>query len=160
MVATTTPGSCPDLCGRATTPHDRASPGIELRNAGPIRHVQLLRSLLGDIGGGGHTLAEIDLGPLARKAGLPQPRRQVLRREHSGKVRYLDVEFDLPDGTRLAIEVDGSVHREPITWWDDMSRQNEVMIGGQPMLRFPSFMIRMEPNRVVSDLRRIRLAHS
>ncbi len=75
-------------------------------------------------------------------------------------MRYIDVEVDLPDGTVLAIEVDGSVHREPITWWDDMSRQNEVVIAGQPMLRFPSMMMRICPDRVVSDLRRIRLAHS
>lgn len=131
-----------------------------LREAGSVRHVQLLRNLLGDIGGGGHTLGEIDLGPLARRAGLPQLRRQALRREPGGKVRYLDAEIELPDRTLLAIEVDGSVHREPLTWWDDMSRQNEVVIAGQPMLRFPSMMMRISPERIISDLRRIRLAHS
>lgn len=131
-----------------------------MREAGSVRHVQLLRNLLGDIGGGGHTLGEIDLGPLARRAGLPQLRRQALRREPGGKVRYLDAEIELPDRTLLAIEVDGSVHREPLTWWDDMSRQNEVVIAGQPMLRFPSMMMRISPERIISDLRRIRLAHS
>jgi hypothetical protein len=103
-----------------------------------------MRTLLGDIDGGGHTLAEIDLGPLARRAALPPPRRQVLRRQRGRKVRYLDAEIDLPDGSKLAIEVDGSVHREPITWWDDMSRHNDVVIGGQPVLRYPSIIVRRE----------------
>ncbi len=119
-----------------------------------------MRSLLGDIGGGGHTFAEIGLGPLIRRAGLPTPRRQVLRREASGKARYLDVEVDLPDGTRLAIEVDGCVHLEAVTWWDDMARQNDVMIAGQPMLRFPAILLRLAPERVLNDLQRVRLAHS
>ena len=72
-----------------------------------------MRDILGDIGGGGHTLAEIGLRPLALRAGLPAPRRQVLRREPDGKVRYLDAEFDLPDGTVLVVEVDGFVHLKP-----------------------------------------------
>jgi hypothetical protein len=41
----------------------------ELRVAGHVRHVAIMRNILGDIAGGGHTLAEINLGPLARRAG-------------------------------------------------------------------------------------------
>jgi hypothetical protein len=132
----------------------------ELRVAGPIRHVAAMRDILGDIGGGGHTLAEIDLGPLAVKAGLPPPRRQRLRRESSGKARWLDVEFDLPDGTALAVEVDGSAHMQIDSWIDDSDRQNEVVIGGQPVLRFPSITVRLNEQRVIDQLRRMRLAHS
>ena len=132
----------------------------ELQLAGHVRHVQIMRAILGDIGGGGHTLAEIDLGPLARRAGLPAPRRQRLRRESGGKVRWLDVEFDLPDGTVLVVEVDGAVHIQPESWWDDADRQNEVVIGGQPVLRFPSLVIRLTEQRVVDQLRRMRVAHT
>jgi hypothetical protein len=132
----------------------------ELQLAGHVRHVQIMRAILGDIGGGGHTLAEIDLGPLARRAGLPAPRRQRLRRESGGKVRWLDVEFDLPDGTVLVVEVDGAVHIQPESWWDDADRQNEVVIGGQPVLRFPSLIIRLTEQRVVDQLRRMRVAHT
>jgi hypothetical protein len=131
----------------------------ELRAAGRIRHVAIMRDILGDIGGGGHTLAEIDLGRLARRAGLGPPRRQRLRREPGGKVRWLDAEFDLPDGTVLAVEVDGAVHIQPESWWDDADRQNEVVIGKQPVLRFPSLVIRLDESRVVDQLRRMRLAH-
>jgi hypothetical protein len=131
----------------------------ELAGAGQVRHARLLNQILGDVSDGGHTLAEIDLGPLARRAGLPPPRRQVLCVEPAGRRRYLDAEFDLPDGHTLAVEVDGSVHLQPSNWWDDLSRQNEITIGGRIVLRFPSVAIRSHPDAVVDQLRRIRLAH-
>lgn len=133
---------------------------IELRRAGGIRHARIMREILGDIGGGGHTLAEIDLGPLALQAGLPRPRRQVLRPEPNGRVRYVDAEFDLPDGTILTVEIDGAVHLQPQAWWDDTSRQNEIVIAGRPMLRFPSLTIRLDGAAVIDQLRRMRLAHT
>jgi hypothetical protein len=131
----------------------------ELDRAGSIRHVRIMRDVLGDIAGGGHTLAELDLGPLAVRAGLGRPRRQALRPEPNGRIRYLDAEFDLPDRTVLAVEVDGAVHLQPETWWNDADRQNEVVIGGRPMLRFPSLTVRLEPARVIDQLTRMRLAH-
>ncbi|HEU5267832.1 MAG TPA: DUF559 domain-containing protein, partial [Jatrophihabitans sp.] len=109
---------------------------------------------------GGHTLAEIDLGPLARRAGLPPPHRQAVRPAPSGHVRYVDAEFNLPDGTVLAVEIDGAVHLKPTSWWNDMDRQNELVIGGQPVLRFPSVTLRLEPDRVADQLQRMRLAHA
>ncbi len=132
----------------------------ELERAGAVRHGAILRAVLGDIAGGGHTLAELDLGPLARRAGLPRPRRQALRREPDGRVRYVDAEFDLPDGTVLAVEIDGAVHLKPLEWWGDMSRQNELVIRGQPVLRFDSITLRLRPNQVVDQLRRMRFAHA
>jgi hypothetical protein len=132
----------------------------ELRVAGPVRHVAIMRDILGDIGGGGHTLTEIELGSLARSAGLPPPRRQRLRREGGGKVRWLDAEFDLPDGTVLVVEVDGAAHMQIESWVDDSDRQNEIVIGGQPVLRFPSLTIRLNEQRVVDQLSRMRHAHS
>lgn len=132
----------------------------ELRVAGPVRHVAIMRDILGDIGGGGHTLAEIGLAKLALCAGLPMPRRQALRREPTGKVRYLDAEFDLPDGTEFVVEVDGFVHLKPVSWWNDMSRQNEIVIGGRPVLRFPSVTIRLEPAVVIDQLHRMLVAHA
>lgn len=153
--------ACAILCAavqqRLTTAERLAS---ELRLAGPIRHAKIMREIVGDISGGGHTLAEIDLAPLAREAGLPSPRRQALRREPSGRVRYLDAEFDLPDGRTLAVEIDGAVHLQTQKWWDDLDRQNELVIAGDHVLRFPSVTVRLEPAKVVDQLRRMRLAYS
>ena len=97
---------------------------------------------------------------LCARAGLPRLRRQVLRREPSGKTRYLDAEFDLPDGTVLAVEIDGAVYLQPESWWDDSARQNEVVIAGRPMLRLPSLTVRLDGPAVVDQLRRMRLAHA
>jgi hypothetical protein len=132
----------------------------ELQAAGQIRHVAIMRDILGDIGGGGHTLAEIDFGPLARRAGLGPPRRQRLRRDWDGKVRWLDVEFNLPDGIVLVVEVDGRGHLEIENWLDDADRENEVVIDGRPVLRFPSITVRLNGPRVIDQLRRMRVAHT
>jgi hypothetical protein len=132
----------------------------ELAMAGPVRHAAIMRVILGDIGGGGHTLAEIDLAAIARRAGLAAPRRQVLRREPNGRVRYVDAEFDLPDGTALVVEIDGAVHLNPEVWSDDMSRQNEIVIGGRPVLRFSSLTVRLDQDRVVDQLARMRVARA
>ncbi|WP_375502973.1 hypothetical protein [uncultured Jatrophihabitans sp.] len=132
----------------------------ELRKAGRVRHAAIMRAILGDIGGGGHTLAEIELGPIALRAGLPRPRRQALRRDPHGRWRYVDAEFDLPDGVVLVVEVDGAVHLQPRSYWDDLDRQNEIVIDGSPVLRFASLGVRLAEQRVVDQLRRMRRAHT
>ena len=129
-----------------------------LREAGHVRHVAIMRSVLGDISGGGHTLAEIDLAPLARRAGLGRPLRQVLRREPNGRARYVDAAFDLPDGSTLLVEIDGAVHLKALNWWDDLSRQNELLIGGDRLLRFDSVTMRLHAERVVDQLVRMRIS--
>lgn len=87
----------------------------------------------GDIEGGAHSLLEIDFRKLARWAGLPPPRGQQVRRDSAGRRRYLDADFD-----DFAVEVDGAVHLRPLTWWDDMWRQNDIVLAGTPVLRFAS----------------------
>jgi hypothetical protein len=131
----------------------------ELAAAGRVRHAAIMRAVLGDIAGGAHTLAEIDLGKLARRAGLGTPRRQAFRRDPDGAVRYLDAEFSLPDGSVLAVEVDGRGHLEVRQWMDDLNRQNEVVIDGRTVLRYASLTIRLNESKVVEQLRRMRLAH-
>jgi hypothetical protein len=103
----------------------------------------------GDIEGGAHSLLEIDFHQLARRAGIPAPRGQSLRTDARGRRRYLDADF----GAFVA-EVDGALHLRPLTWWDDMWRMNDIVIGGKPMLRFSSVGIRLDADRVIEQLRR------
>lgn len=133
---------------------------LELASAGSVRHVRIMRQVLGDIAGGAHTLAEIDLGPLAAAAGLPEPKRQAHRPDAEGHPRYLDAEFDLPDGTVLAAEVDGRGHLAVETWLEDTDRDNEVVIGGRTVLRYPSITVRLNRPKVLDQLQRIRAAHT
>jgi hypothetical protein len=101
-----------------------------------------------DIEGGSHSLLEIDFLKLARRAGVSPPVRQAVRTDHSGRRRYLDADFDT-----FAVEVDGAVHLRPATWWDDMFRQNSIVLTGKPVLRFASVAVRLHPDAVIAQLR-------
>jgi hypothetical protein len=124
-----------------------------LARAGPVRRRRLIGLTLGDIQGGAQSLLEIDFVALAALAGLPPPRQQVVRTDAAGRRRYIDVDFEIFD-----VEVDGAVHLLPSNYWDDMDRQNELTIGGSRLLRFSTVAIRLEPDKVVSQLRRAAAA--
>ncbi len=126
-----------------------------LADAPRIRHRASLAAAVRDIAQGAEALSEIDFGRLCRRYGLPEPTRQAIRVEPSGRRRYLDAEWRLPDGRVVAIEVDGALHLSPQRWYADQLRQNEIVIGGAVVLRFPSVVVRDEPLVVVDQLRRV-----
>lgn len=130
-----------------------------LATAGRVRHVALLRRVIADVGGGADSLAEMEMASLIRRAGLPAPRRQAFRRDASGRRRYVDLEVDLPDGTVLAIEVDGSHHLDVRHWWSDQQRQNDLAEAGRLLARYPAVVVRTEPEAVVASLRRLAAPH-
>jgi hypothetical protein len=129
-----------------------------LRAAPRARHRAALIAAVGDIGQGAQALSEIDFARLCRRHRLPRPTRQAVRVEPSGRRRYLDVEWLLPDGRVVAAEIDGALHLAPRRWYDDALRQNEVVIGGTVVLRFPSVVVRNAPDLVADQLRRLFLA--
>jgi hypothetical protein len=59
----------------------------ELEQMRPLRRAKLFRAALVEIEGGAQSRAELDVGRLCRRFGLPRPRRQVRRRDSSGRVR-------------------------------------------------------------------------
>jgi hypothetical protein len=75
-----------------------------------IRHRAALMAAVEDIAMGAHALSEIDFARLRRRHGLPEPVRQQVRRDPSGRRRYLDALWVLPDGRRVVVEVDGALH--------------------------------------------------
>ncbi|MFI5101075.1 MAG: hypothetical protein ACHQE5_11285 [Actinomycetes bacterium] len=85
----------------------------ELHGAGRIGHRQLLAAAAADIAGGAQALSEIDFVRLCRRHGLPEPTRQAVRVEASGRRRYLDAEWVRADGVHVVAEVDGAVHLLP-----------------------------------------------
>lgn len=125
-----------------------------LARASRTRHRAALIAAVGDIEMGAQALSEIDFAKLCRRAGLPQPIRQAVRMEANGRRRYLDAEWRLADGRRVAAEVDGAVHLAPRAWFDDQLRQNELVLAGTVVLRYPSVVVREEPQLVVAQLRR------
>lgn len=126
----------------------------KLRNGGQ------LRLALGDIAGGAHSFAEIDIGRLCSRVGLRPPDRQRIRRDKQGRRRYLDCEWVLPDGSVIVLEVDGSFHMRTEHWWRDMKRERSVVVSGRTVLRCSSIEIRLEPDDIVLDLAAVGVPRS
>ena len=129
-----------------------------LDDAGPIRHRHAMTLALGDIAGGAQALTEIDFHRFVRRYRLGKILGQSIRLDGAGRRRYLDVEIESPDGSRIAIEVDGALHLVVVTYWNDMDRGNELLIAGQPHLRYPSIAFRLEPTKVAAQIRRAQSA--
>jgi hypothetical protein len=123
--------------------------GVLARLARARRH-QLITTTVADAAGGSHSLAELDFLGLCRSGGLPTPSRQVVRRDGTGRRRYLDAYF--PEW-RIIVEIDGGQHLDPGQAWADMRRQNDLWTAGERVLRFPSWALRTDPTAVVAQLR-------
>jgi len=92
------------------------------------RHRAALLAAVHDIGQGSQALSEIDFVRLCRRFGLPEPFQQKVRREPSGKRRYLDAYWRRADGRLVVVEVDGAFHLGVDRWWDDQLRQNVITL--------------------------------
>jgi hypothetical protein len=125
-----------------------------LDDAPRSRHRAALLLALCDIGQGAQALSEIDFGHICKTYGLPKPSRQAVRYEPGGRRRYLDAEWRLPDGRVVAVEVDGALHLSARRWYADQLRQNDIVLGGTLVLRYPSAIVRNEPQLVAAQLRR------
>jgi hypothetical protein len=127
----------------------------ELDGTGRVAHRKQMLRALGDIEGGSRAMSEIDLVRLCRRAGLPEPVRQRMRRDVHGRRRYLDAEWDLGTRRTLSLEVDGMNHMDAGQWYDDLLRQSELVVpGGHRVIRIPALALRLEPERVLAILRR------
>jgi hypothetical protein len=135
-----------------STPTRLTTAALQIRK---LRHKRNITLALGDIAGGAQSFAEIDVGRICRDAGLPAPDRQVLRYDGSGRRRYLDCEWRLPDGRIVVLEIDGSFHMRTEHWVRDMQRERSIVVDGRIVLRCSSVEIRLEPWRIVSDLVRV-----
>jgi hypothetical protein len=120
-----------------------------------LRNGKTFALVLDDVAGGAQSFAEMDVGRLCREYGLAQPQRQVVRFDKQGRRRYLDCVWMLSDGRVVVLEVDGSFHAEVVAWWSDMKRERAVVIQGDTVLRCSSLELRLEPEDVMADLRRI-----
>lgn len=134
---------------RLARPDDIAA---ELAVAGRVRHRAVLRDALGLFSDGADSVAELDVTRLVRRAGLPEPARQVriLGRRH-------DLAVLLPDGRTLVIEVDGPQHVSPEARWADAAHNADLAAAGVVVLRIPTYAARQHPDEVVARLRQIRL---
>ena len=124
--------------------------GVELAVAGRVRHRAVLREALGLSAEGADSVAELDVLRLVRRAGLPEPARQVanLGRRH-------DLALQLPDGRTLVIEVDGPYHDVPEKRRADAEHDAALAAEGVVVLRVPGYAHRHHADQVVARLRQI-----
>jgi very-short-patch-repair endonuclease len=147
----------------AVVQQQRATPQVlaaALERAGRVRLRAVLHAALADITGGAGALSEIDFLTLCRKARLPTPRLQRRHHEQNGRPRFIDAEFEAANGLTLSVEIDGVGHLDPERWWADHERQNELVITGARMLRFPAPVVRHRPEWVADQIRRALAALS
>jgi hypothetical protein len=111
------------------------------------RRRKLIIEALGDIAGGSQAISELDFIRLVvRPFGLPEPSRQLSRRDRHDRRRWIDAAWD---DCKLAVEIDGAHHTEdPLQRWDDMERDIDLMLDGYQILRFPAWLVRENPGYV------------
>jgi hypothetical protein len=126
----------------------------ELEGAGAVRHRRVLLSALVDIEGGAQAVSELDFLKFCRRNGLPKPTLQEVRVDSFGRRRYLDASLRRNDGGVIRVEVDGALHLVASTYWSDMARGNDLVIGNERVLRFPSYVIHSNDPIAVNQLRR------
>jgi hypothetical protein len=92
-------------------------PGVRRAAAelGWSRRHALVITTAKDCDGGSHSLSELDLLQLCRRERLPIPDRQVVRRDRTGRRRYVDAMWD---EWKLAVEIDGAHHLEVAQMWE------------------------------------------
>lgn len=120
--------------------------------AGAIRHVRHMRAAIADIGAGAQTLGEHDVARVCLRHGIAEPHRQRMRRDSSGRRRYLDCEWDCDDGTVLVLEVDGLHHLEAAHWVRDMQRERAFVRPGRRVLRCANVELRLDSADLAADL--------
>jgi very-short-patch-repair endonuclease len=141
-----------DARRRRLTDWDRLLDALVLHARRGRDGVGTLRSILDDHFG---ERARTDSGferlvlALLKQSGLPEP---VL--QHTVRVDGRDYRLDLAyPRSRLAIELDGGIHRRREVWENDHLRQNALILAGWTVLRFTWREYKDHPGRLVAAIR-------
>jgi hypothetical protein len=132
----------------------------ELPRMHPLRRSRLFRATLETVADGSHSVYELDLIRMCRNEALPLPDRQSRRRDASGRLRYSDAEWRLPDGRVVVLEVDGGFHMEVEHWEEDIVRERDLVTTGAIVLRCTGREIRDESPRIAASLRAVGVDQS
>lgn len=129
-----------------TTPDMLAGAALRIRRD---RRRRLLHVVVLDLLGGARSLGEIDVARACRRRGLPEPSRQVLRRDGAHRY-YLDVYWDEWD---VVLEIDGIHHAWAENIVGDALRHNAVAITSATVLRLPLLGLRVQPDAFFDQVR-------
>ena len=112
------------------------------------KRLGLLHAVVSDLLGGVRSLGELDVGRELRRRGLPEPERQVLRRDRRGRY-YLDLYWPR---WRVVVEVDGIHHVWSENVVGDALRQNSLALDGDTVLRLPLLGLRLQPDAFFAQI--------
>jgi hypothetical protein len=118
----------------------------------PLRRARQMRELLGDVSGGAHSLAEVDLRKACRTFGVRLPDSQRTRLDRAGRRRHTDAEWTLADGREVVLEVHGAFHDDAMQATLDRRRNRKLTSPTRVVLQCSAWEIRHEPWEVMEDL--------
>lgn len=126
-----------------------------IARVGPISGRALMLRTVDDLELGAQSIHELRFTRGLRRAGLPQPDRQVWRQHGDGRW-YLDASWEEYD---LHVEIDGLAHRLVTQWVADIDRSNELEIHKSGCrLRIVGFLLLEQEAHVMDQVRRALLA--
>ncbi|KNX36323.1 hypothetical protein [Luteipulveratus halotolerans] len=108
----------------------------------------LIDQVIRDVCAGAQSLGELDFARLCRERGLPEPDRQVVTKGPKGRI-FLDVRWST---LGVVVEIDGAHHASGLMPVDDALRQNQVVLGGDVVLRIPVLGLRLEPDGFMNQV--------
>ena len=125
----------------------------------PLRRAKPLKRTLEFVAAGAHSGAELELGRLCRRFGIRPPDRQRQRKDRSGRTRWTDAEWDLPDGTTLVLEIDGAFHMDVLQAGDDAKRSRRLTTRTRVVVRCTAYELTHEGSEVAGDLIALGVPH-
>ncbi len=118
----------------------------------PLRRARPFKRTLSFVDAGAHSGAEVELGRMCRRFGIRAPDRQRQRRDRSGRIRWTDAEWDLPDGTTLVLEIDGAFHADVLQAGEDAKRSRRLTTRTRIVVRCTAYELTHEAAEVAFDL--------
>ena len=134
---------------RLTTPLKMIGWVDQLR---PLRRAKPLKRTLSFVEAGAHSGAEVELGRVCRRFGIRPPDRQRRRADRTGRIRWTDAEWDLPDGRVLILEIDGAFHIDVLQAADDAKRSRRLTTPTRTVVRCTAYELTHESEEVAIDL--------
>jgi hypothetical protein len=136
---------------RITTPEALTEAFFAVRRH---RRRKFIGRVLADLANGAQSIGELEFARLCREYGLPESDRQTLRRGPDG-VYHLDSSWT-PYGA--VVEIEGLHHLEATQALADASRQNELTIDNDRVLRIPVIGLRITPDHYMAQVARLHRA--
>lgn len=121
-----------------------------------LRFRRIMLAVLRDVAGGPDALRSVDPRCLARRHGLPRPRRVTVRTDNDGRRRrFLDAEFTSRQGKSWLVQVDAAAQLIVGDYWRDDAPPNDLIMTDESRLYFPAVDLYLNEIAVVTWMHRI-----